>query len=85
VGFLDVPAASTFTVTWADGSTWTAPATERYALNNGVLTLFHVDSGGNKLAGARHYSPAAWTHVTDHRPVITPEPGEGLYFGGEPA
>lgn len=93
MGILDTPAVptpSTFTVTWADGSRWTAPSTERYVLDSGVLTLFHVDDDGNRLAGARHYSPLAWTHVTDDSPLTTPTatrvPGEGgLYFGGRPA
>ena len=72
MGLLDVQAPSTFTVAWADGSRWTAPAGERYTLDNGVLTIFRVDNDGTKLAGARHYSagdldprdrPPAYNHT----------------------
>lgn len=93
MGLLDSPASNTvisdtFTVTWADGSRSTASETERYELESGVLTIFHVDADGKKIAGAHHYSPMAWTNVVDHPPATTPAPpsaGDRLSFGGQPA
>jgi hypothetical protein len=56
-------AAHIFTFTLTDGRTWTPPADQRYtySIDAGVLTVDPIDAAGERLPGARHYSPAAWT------------------------
>lgn len=67
--------AHTFTITLADGSTWTPPADQRYSYSiaAGVLTVDPIDAAGERLPGARHYSPAGWTGLIEHvRSTVTP-------------
>lgn len=42
-----------------------------------------VDGRGNKLPGARHYSPTGWTVLTEHTPAATAAaPGTGGLSSG---
>jgi hypothetical protein len=66
--------AHTFTITLADGSTWTPPADQRYnySIDAGVLTIHPINAAGEQLPGARHYSPTGWTDLIEHdRSTIT--------------
>ncbi len=75
MGLLDdnetkTPTQPHFTITMANGKTWTTSLTEpyRYSIDAGVLAVFKVDADGNRLPGARYYSPTAWIDLREHEP-----------------
>lgn len=80
MGLLDIakPRALTFTVTLADGTTWTPPSGQRYwySIDAGVLTVFPINGEGEHPPGTRRFNPLRWAEV-----IIEDEPAAPVESG----